>query len=170
MERDLKMKIYTRCGDDGYSSVMDGRRIKKSKNIFSVLGTLDELSAHLGLVKAADSEKIFYDIILNIQKKLSIIMAYIASGNDEKYNILKEDTDCLEKWIDEYTEKTADQFSISFFQKDLCARLDTARTVARRAERVLVGRKCRKIKKEVIMYINRLSDLLYVMAKYGETI
>ena len=156
------MKIYTKTGDDGMSSLINSERIKKSDIIFDVLGTVDELSSHIGLAKAADGGKVFFSMLEEVQKTLAKLMAGVASGGDKKYEITEENILFLEKNID-CLEK-----SFAFVlpgKNELSARLDVARCVARRAERLFVraGEKY-TLDKNAGIYLNRLSDFLYTLA------
>lgn len=161
------MKIYTKNGDLGYSCLEDKTKIKKSDIIFEVLGTIDELSSNLGLVKAMDKEKEFYDILEDVQKKLCLIMANIACKEKEKYKIKDEDILKIEQTIDLLLKDKKEPFCFVLpGENEISARLDVSRCVARRAERVMV---CAKenydIDENLIKFLNRLSDLIYAMAR-----
>lgn len=164
------MKIYTKCGDDGKTSLLGNKRLKKCDIFFDVLGTLDELSSCIGLIKPCDKEKVFYDFLENIQKNLMKIMSGIAIQKSSKYEIEEEDIKNLEEKIDELYKLTGEEFTFVLPGKtELSARFDFARTVARRAERLMVKAKKRcRISENYLKFINRLSDYLYVSARYAE--
>ena len=163
------MRLYTKTGDCGESTLINGKKLEKSCCIFDVLGLLDELSSVLGLVKAADTDKLFYAFIEEIQIKLMKIMAGVASENADN-DISDEEIESLENEIDRlYNGK---EFSFVLPGKtELSARLDFARTVARNAERAMVCAKNEfKICPSYFKYINRLSDYLYAAARYTDFI
>lgn len=157
------MKLYTKTGDDGTSSLMNGKRIKKSDIVFEVLGSLDELSCQIGLAKVADSEKKYFSLLEEVQKTLMKIMADVASDGDEKYEITDRDISFLEENIDAMGK--CFEFVLCG-NSELSARLDVARCIARRAERAMIkAADSYKIKKASLIYINRLSDFLYALAR-----
>ena len=159
---------YTGKGDKGKSNLINPKnRITKSSPIFEVLGSLDELNSYLGLclVEAKNFPKI-QEIIVNIQNQLYISQAYFAEA---KIDI---PADLLTK-----TEKTINQLSQSLEPKRvfvlsggsrLSALFDVARTLARRSERVVVqlqDSQNKPIDSLILAYLNRLSSLLYVLAR-----
>lgn len=157
------MKIYTKTGDDGTSTLRNSKRIKKSDIIFDVLGSIDELSSHIGLAKAADREKNFCSMLEEIQKTLMKLMAGIAAEGDSKYEIAEADILYLEQKIDGFAKEF--EFVLPG-SSELSARLDVARCVARRAERLLVkASESYNIEKASLTYMNRLSDFLYTLAR-----
>jgi len=166
------MKIYTKSGDDGKSSLIVGTRIDKCDIIFDVLGFIDELSSAIGLVKAADSKNIFYAFLEEIQLTLMKIMSGLASDNSAEYRISDADIESLESKIDEYYSLTGEKFEFILpGGNELSARLDLARTIARRVERILVEAKNKYcVDCLCIVYLNRLSDYLYAAARYADTI
>ena len=161
------MRLYTKTGDCGESSLINGKKLEKSSCIFDVLGLLDELSSVLGLVKAADTNKVFYEFIEEIQIKLMKLMAGVAA-EDMSNKISDKEIEILENEID----RLFDEKDFSFVlpgKSELSARLDFARTVARNAERAMVcAKKEFKICPSYFKYINRLSDYLYAAARYTD--
>ncbi|MBE7018258.1 MAG: cob(I)yrinic acid a,c-diamide adenosyltransferase [Ruminococcaceae bacterium] len=158
--------IYTKKGDEGYSGNFKNTRYPKDYVLFDLLGTIDELSSHLGLAKT-ESIEVVGDTITALQKEFILLMGSIAGSQpfDTKQATLR-----LEKLIDAFSAKiTRDgKFTISGQTKG-GAHLDVARTVARRVEREAVrASKLFLVKKEELSYFNRLSDLLYVLARYQD--
>ena len=158
--------IYTKKGDEGYSGNIKNARYQKDYVLFELLGTVDELSSNLGLAKI-ESMEVISQTITALQKEFILLNAYIAGGNPFD---TKSATERLEKLIDAFSKKiTRDgQFTLSG-QTKAGAYLDVARTVARRAERQAVkASKVFLVKKEDLSYFNRISDLLYILARYQD--
>ncbi len=165
------MKIYTKSGDGGYSSVLGDARIAKSDPIFEILGTLDELNACLGF--AQHSRLKVKGIANQIQQDLFSLGALMASGEVPVVSVEKLETRVtwLEETIDSLDEKVPKlQNFILPGGAEVACQLHLARAVARRLERALVEYyTSNKLEKSVVVltYINRLSDLLFVMARYA---
>lgn len=158
--------IYTKKGDEGYSGNIKNTRYPKDYVLFELLGTVDELSSNLGLAKT-ESLEVIAETITALQKEFILLSGYIAGGNPFD---TKAATNRIEQLIDAFSAKiTRDgQFTISGATK-AGAYLDVARTVARRAERQAVkASRVFLVKKEDLSYFNRLSDLLYVLARYQD--
>ncbi len=163
------MKIYTRTGDRGKTGLATGQRVSKDSSIIEFVGSLDELNAALGLcVSLLDSDSVDFtiecEVIESIQKDLFIVGA-IAVGAHLKFNSSLE-TSNIEKTIDDY-EKILPKLknfilpggSVSASQVHL------ARTLVRKIERRAVGLNSKSLE-PFLPYLNRLSDLLFVMARY----
>lgn len=158
--------IYTKKGDTGYSVNIQNVRYQKDYVLFELLGTVDELSSNLGLAKI-ESTQVVAETITAIQQEFILLNAYIAGG---KPFDTKTATQRLEKLIDAFSAKvTRDgQFTISG-QTKAGAYLDVARTVARRAERQAVkASKVFLVNQDDLCYFNRVSDLLYILARYQD--
>ena len=152
------MSICTGKGDGGFSSLSDGKLCPKSDLCFEALGNLDELSACLGLAKTVGGDM---RILEEFQHILIKIMSYISCG-EEKYCLSHKESDI---------ELAHAEIKLAEFvlpgKNELSARLDYARTVARRAERSYV-RIGERADKGAIVFLNRLSDALFVMAREAE--
>lgn len=165
------MKIYTKMGDNGQTSLYDGTRVDKDDIRVESYGTLDELNSYIGLCinyAEYDDKKVLRDI----QIKLFSVSGELATKSNQYKNIVVEDDiKMLENIIDAYIQKIdkVDAFIIpgtSIFS----ANLHIARTICRRAERrILTLSKIENINPLLIKYINRLSDTLYAIARYNET-
>lgn len=158
--------IYTKKGDEGYSSNIKNTRYPKDYILFDLLGTVDELSSNLGLAKI-ESMEVVAETITALQKEFILLGSYIAGGN---HFDTKSATNRLEQLIDAFSKKVSrdGQFTISG-QTKAGAYLDVARTVARRAERQAVkASKLFIVNKEDLSYFNRISDLLYILARYQD--
>ncbi len=161
--------IYTKNGDEGYTKNARNISFQKDYVIFELMGTLDELSSVMGAAKT-ESSFVVRDILSAYQKELISVNGYIASsGNNFDFS---EATKRIEVLIDTYSPKIpkSDGFVISGETKS-GALLDMARTVARRAERTAVkANKISAIKKEELSYFNRFSDLMYILARYEDSL
>lgn len=163
------MKIYTKNGDSGKTSLMNGISVSKSDERIELLGTIDELSSNIGLAKVIADNRLSKRLS-QIQKELMQLMAGIADPRNAEYKFTKEETLALEDEIDHLEDSfpRAKEF-VLYGGCEQSARLDVARAVARRAER-----RFRKVAQnygadsKAMQYINRLSDYLYVAARYAD--
>lgn len=165
------MKIYTKTGDEGTTSLIGGTRVSKSHYRVEAYGTIDELNAHIGLVRDmevnAKRGKLFYQI----QNTLFVIGAMLASDPDKKKSQVPElrpaDVEVLEKAIDEIQHDLPPMHhfilpgghtSVSFCH--------LARCVCRRSERQVVKLHEKEgVDPLIIVYLNRLSDYLFVLSR-----
>lgn len=167
------MKIYTKTGDKGETSLYDGTRIGKDSLRVESYGTVDELNSSIGFashfVYDADVKKKLF----SIQKKLFFVAGELATKEEGKFNykIKEEHILSLEGWIDEYLEKIdkVDAFIVPGSSQASSA-LHLSRTVCRRAERrILALAREEEVSPVLIKFINRLSDTLYTFARYLES-
>ena len=158
------MVIYTRRGDTGTTSLFGTVWGDKDDPIIELCGNIDELSASLGVVRTEGLPTQFKSIVLRIQQELIDFCAEIFSDSP---TIAPEHIRCVESDIDQISAKLSPltRFIIPG-ENRLSALLHLARTICRRAERSLVTL-CRTEEKSphLIAYLNRLSDLLFVMAR-----
>lgn len=167
------MKIYTKTGDKGQTSLYDGTRVDKDSIRVESYGTLDELNSYIGFAtKFVDDEEI-NNYLFKIQKRLFFAAGELATVQSEKYKykIMDYDVDSLEKIIDEYLPKISgmDKFIVPGSSKSSSA-LHVSRTICRRAERIILSlKKQEEVSDVLIKFINRLSDVLYTFARYLET-
>lgn len=173
------MKIYTRTGDTGETGLFDGTRVSKADARVATYGDVDELNAWLGLASAALGEDragsaptapALKPILEQIQRDLFALGSRLAdpshkiAGRVTKAAIAPGDIERLERWIDTLeTELPPLRRFILPGGAQAGAALHVARTVCRRAERAMVG--LAGIEPELLIYINRLSDLLFVLAR-----
>ena len=162
-------KIYTKGGDNGYTSIVGGKRVKKSSNIIEAISNVDELNATLGLITnyLISSQK---KIIQNIQNDLFDLGADLATPLNKKENTIRlsnSQTAYLEKEIDKINIKLKPLTSFILPGGDkVSSLLHLARTVSRRCEISIVKLSEKiNINIEILKYINRLSDLLFVLAR-----
>ena len=166
------MKIYTRTGDSGDTALFDGTRVSKSDDRVSAYGDVDELNAWLGLVRAAGADADVSGIIERIQRDLFALGARLAdpagriAGRVTKAAILPADISRLEDWIDALdAELPALRRFVLPGGTPAAAALHVARATCRRAERAIVALDRASLEPELLIYVNRLSDLLFVMAR-----
>lgn len=161
-------RVYTRKGDKGDTGLVDGSRISKASLRVEAYGDVDELNSLLGLVRAKLADKELDGVLATVQNDLFILGADLASPLSIACpRIGKEFIDALEKWCDQYLKRLEPlkEFILPG-GSEAGALMHLARTVARRAERRVV-----KLAGEVeinaldIAYLNRLSDLLFVLAR-----
>ena len=165
------MKIYTKTGDKGQTSLYDGSRIDKDSIRVDSYGTIDELNSYIGLCMHYVSEDIKKELF-DIQRDLFYIGAELATKNTDKLKkvVIEEDIIKLEHIIDKYMGKSKGLDSFIIPGTSLAsAHLHIARTICRRAERIIISlNKVENINPLLIKYINRLSDTLYAIARYSE--
>ncbi|MBD3156677.1 cob(I)yrinic acid a,c-diamide adenosyltransferase [Candidatus Peregrinibacteria bacterium] len=164
------MRIYTKTGDDGTTSLCDGKRVSKNSMRVAAYGDIDELSSCIGLAVSFSEEKKLTTILHTIQHDLFILGSYAAhcSNNHEKLPDFDEaKIYALESIIDEISESLPPLQHFILPGGTPCAsHLHMARTVCRRAERTCIAlAENEGLYKHIIPYLNRLSDLLFVLAR-----
>ncbi len=164
------VKIYTRTGDSGETSLFDGTRVLKSEARVSTYGDVDELNAFLGLARASTTDEQLGAMLERIQRDLFALGSRLAdpshkiAGRVTKAAVTPDDIARLEGWIDTLeTDLPALRRFILPGGATAGAALHVARTVCRRAERAMVA--LGELEPELLVYVNRLSDLLFVMAR-----
>jgi cob(I)alamin adenosyltransferase len=172
------MKIYTKTGDKGETSLFGGKRVKKNNNRVRAYGEVDETNAFIGFARSAIQEGSsgsreflnYIDSVLEpVQNKLFSIGAVLSGSNDDAFSVKDSDLDFLEKSIDKMDEDIPPIKSFILpFGTDLCSRLHLARVACRRAERSIVDLSAsEEIDEKIIAYVNRLSDFLFTLARYA---
>ena len=160
--------LYTKKGDKGKTNLFGcDQRISKSSAITEALGCLDEINSYLGVIKCKVVEENTQDIIHRIQNDLFIIQAQVA-GADKKID--KKEVKNIEKIINNI-EKELPRIKTFLISgtNEMSANFDFARTIARRAERRVVAVNDEgivKIDSQTIVFLNRLSSILYAFARY----
>lgn len=166
------MKIYTKTGDKGETGLMGGKRLGKDSLRIRAYGEIDELNALLGLCRAKNSHEKLEEMLHQLQRELFDLGADLATPLDSPVHVprvTEQQVTALERWIDTMDEEL--EPLKNFILPGGCllaANLHVARTVCRRAERAIVAlQKEEKIGERVITYVNRMSDLLFMMARYA---
>lgn len=166
------MKIYTKTGDSGDTSLFDGTRVRKTDPRVVAYGDVDEIQASIGVARAAGLPKDLDEMCITLQRDLFALGARLADPSHkiakrvEKIVINDESIAKLEGWIDRLdTEIPALRH---FILSDGCpagAALHMSRTICRRAERSVLSLDKDAVEPIVVIYLNRLSDLLFTMAR-----
>ena len=166
------MKIYTRTGDSGETSLFDGTRARKNDARVDAYGEVDELNAWLGFVRASQPDAIVDEALQLIQRDLFALGAQLADPGDRlaarvtKAVIADDHVARLEALIDRLEEGLPPlRRFILAGGTPAGAALHVARTVCRRAERRMVGLEP-PVDPVLVRYVNRLSDLLFVLARF----
>lgn len=169
----MKSNLYTRTGDKGTTSLVDGSRASKDSTRIDAYGEIDELSSALGLVSSGmKCPEEIRDELRHVQHIMFEIGGYLATpvaeGSTPQIDYLPEEISKLEGWIDSLDERVPRLKS--FILPGGCdesSRCHLARTVCRRAERRIITLSGESyVDPNVISYINRLSDYLFIAARY----
>lgn len=166
-------KVYTRTGDDGTTSLGAGRRVAKDSARVEAYGTVDELNSFLGTAIASGLDPLLAEALGAIQNDLFHLGSDLCVTEDDKAarpvpKIESRHVDALERWIDRLSEDlpALDNFVLPGGSIG-SAQLHVARAVCRRTERLVVAlSRTETVGDQVIVYLNRLSDLLFVMARW----
>lgn len=165
------MKIYTRTGDSGETSLFGGGRVRKDHRRIEAYGTVDELNSCLGMARALGQPADVDEVLAHIQNDLFQLGADLATPHGVQATVARVEASHVH-----YLEQTIDRFDASLAPLKsfilpggtlAAAQLHVARTVCRRAERCAVRlAEAEAIGDFPIAYLNRLSDLLFVLARY----
>ncbi len=171
----MAFKIYTKTGDKGTTGLIGGSRVSKADLPIEACGTLDELNSHIGLIADLVETKFDIDFLREIQKDLFVIGAIVTldvhKKNAPKIASLKDDKiTILENKIDEMEEQLpAMTHFILPGGHPTVSQIHIGRSVCRRAERIVIELKENNyptLPENVLQYLNRLSDFLFVFARY----
>jgi cob(I)alamin adenosyltransferase len=164
-------RIYTRTGDKGETGLVGGARVSKDSLRVEAYGSVDELNSVLGIVRASLNDKELDDLLAEIQSDLFVVGSDLASAEKTRQRkitrISNERIIAMEKTIDKL-EAELSPLKVFILPGGGIpgSLLHNARTVARRAERRVVALgKAEAINEQLVPYMNRLSDLLFVMAR-----
>jgi cob(I)alamin adenosyltransferase len=170
------VKIYTKTGDDGTTGLFGGARVKKASSRVEAYGTCDELNAVIGLARATKLDAFIDDVLAKVQVDLFTLGAELATvpGKEENLGmalLAPDDAARLERAIDE-AEKDLPPLKNFVLPggSPQAAALHLARTVARRAERAVLSLDDATPRSEIVIYLNRLSDLLFVLARRANAV
>ena len=169
------MRIYTKGGDDGTTGLLFGGRIPKDSAVISATGAVDEAQAAIGLVRAeVDRGSDLDGRLIGLERDLYVLMAELTTAESNRHKLVEGTTRVTEDMVSALEEQIDELIGLFPPLTDfvipghdrVSALLDVARTAARRAER-----KCVAASVEgslVVPYVNRLSDLLWAMARWQE--
>jgi len=169
------LKIYTRTGDDGTTGLLYGGRVRKDAPIMQVTGTVDEAQAAMGMARAeAEPGSELDELLTRLERELYVLMAEVTTDPSHRSKLVAGTTlvteamvDALEEQIDRLiaTVEMPTEFVVPGANRASAA-LDVSRTIVRRAERLLVSD---PIEGSLVgRYLNRLSDLLWALARWTE--
>jgi len=172
------VRIYTRGGDDGTTGLLYGGRVDKSDPRTEAYGTTDEAVAALGMARVFIADSLLADLVLRLQRDLFVVGAELATATENSHKlrpgttkVTAEMVDGLEEVIDDYVARIRmpEEFIVPGESRG-SSFLDFARTVIRRAERqtVAMDRSGLLSDREAVRYLNRLADLVFVLARYEE--
>jgi cob(I)alamin adenosyltransferase len=174
------VSIVTKTGDKGETSLMYGRRLSKADPRVDAYGCVDELSAALGIARSIAADNFLSDQILAAQRDLIIVMGELATAPSDQERYAKDGFHfTTTKMVDRVTGVIFDlEKDQSLYPKDwvipggtpVSAALDFARTTCRRAERHIAAFSAeeKNLNPEILRYLNRLSDLCWVLGRYAE--
>lgn len=169
-------KVYTKRGDKGETDLLGGSAARKDSLKVESYGCIDETSSFIGLARYYTKNKVIKERLKEIQNKLLVLGGFLASDDKGKEmmkdQIKEEDIKLLEEYIDEYNQKLS---PLTHFilpgDDEVAAHFHVARTVVRRAERRIVSLAAQEDLNPLIQkYVNRLSDLMFVLARYSEEV
>ena len=166
------VRIYTRTGDAGETGLFDGTRVSKADPRVDAYGDVDELASWLGVVRSRLERSDLAEMVVHVQRDLLALGARLAdprhkiAGRVDKVSLTDQDVKRLEGWIDtlEATLPPLRRFILAGGD-EAGAGFHYARAICRRAERRIVALGPEAVEVVAIVYINRLSDLLFTMAR-----
>jgi len=166
-------KVYTRTGDDGTTGLGGGQRVPKDSPRIEAYGTVDELSSSIGVAVALGLQPRLAETLARIQNELFNLGSDLCILEEDKVKmpvpvVEERNVDALERLMDELSEELSPlQNFILPGGTPGAAQLHVARTVCRRAERLVIAlSRLEPVGPFVVKYLNRLSDALFVMARY----
>ncbi|HSP44449.1 MAG TPA: cob(I)yrinic acid a,c-diamide adenosyltransferase, partial [Chthoniobacterales bacterium] len=174
------MSIATKTGDEGETSLMYGRRVPKTDPRVDAYGCVDELNAALGLARASASSPFLTEEILGVQKELIVVMGELATAREDLDRYSRDGfqstsstmTARLTASVDDLEKNKLGKFKDWSIPGNTMnsAALDLARTICRRAERRVAALMDAEagFNREILRYLNRLSDLCWLLARYAE--
>jgi len=165
------MKIYTKTGDKGYTSLIGGTRVPKHHVRIETYGTVDELNSYIGIIRDQEITPEQKDMLKEIQDRLFTIGSSLASDPEKSKmkipDLHTSDIELLEQQIDKMNEDLPELRHFVLPGGDQAVSFcHIARCVCRRAERICVNlAEISSVDEQVIIYLNRLSDYLFVLAR-----
>ena len=170
-------KVYTKRGDKGETDLLGGSAARKDSLKVESYGCVDEASSFIGLARYYCKNKVIKERLKEVQNKLLVLGGFLASDERGKEimkdQIKEEDIKLLEEYIDEYNQKLPPlKHFILPGDEEVAAHFHVARTVVRRAERRIVSITAQEpdLNPLIQKYVNRLSDLMFVLARYLEEV
>ena len=172
------MKVYTRGGDSGETSLLFGGRVSKADPRPAACGAIDEANSALGMARAASIDETVRTRITHVQRELFVVGGELATAPEHRELLQKnfgvvtsEMTVRLESWIDEIDSEIdlPNEFILPG-GSPASAAIDLARTIIRRSEREVVGLQRDQLLEndEILRYLNRLSDFLFMLGRFED--
>ncbi|NWG02282.1 MAG: cob(I)yrinic acid a,c-diamide adenosyltransferase [Syntrophaceae bacterium] len=169
------MPISTKKGDKGYTGLLGGRRVPKYHLKPETYGTLDELNSFIGMARATSKDKKVRKILFHIQNHLFIIGSELALSGGERDLLKGEITQKEVGWLNRLSSDFEKLLELTpgfviYGETQISSLLDVARAVTRRVERLVAKLRSQKMLSnlKILEYLNRLSDVLYLLARYEE--
>jgi cob(I)alamin adenosyltransferase len=170
----MAFKIYTKTGDKGFTSLIGGTRVSKDNIRIESYGTIDELNSYIGMVSDSAADETVTEWLREIQDRLFTIGSVLATSQEKEVkmklpDLHNEDVVALEKLIDKMNEDLPEMRSFILPGGNLASSTaHVARCVCRRAERLCVHMQSQEehVPELILIYLNRLSDFLFVLARY----
>ena len=162
-------KIYTKTGDDGFTGLIGTKRVSKSNPRIIAYGAVDEINSALGIVLSSSLDKDIHDLLLKTQNDLFVLGADLA--NPDLKNTSNRVTQDMVHFLEEHIDRLEGELSpITYFilpgGDQVASQVHLTRAISRRAETLIVSlAEKERINKTCQIYINRLSDLLFVIAR-----
>ena len=170
-------KVYTKRGDKGETDLLGGSAARKDSLKVESYGCVDEASSFIGVARYYCKNKVIKERLKEVQNKLLVLGGFLASDERGKEmmkdQIKEEDVKLLEDYIDEYNQKLPPlKHFILPGDEEVATHFHVARTVVRRAERRIVSLTAQEpdLNPLIQKYVNRLSDLMFVLARYSEEV
>lgn len=166
------MKIYTKTGDNGETSLVGGKRIAKDHIKIDAYGTVDELNAWIGVLHDKVEEEKVKHQLNRVQNQLFVLGSHLASEPGKKSSFIPEIDKTLikdlETWMDEMSAQCPELKNFILPSgSELISFCHVARAVCRRAERVIIAlARVENVENDIIIIFNRLSDYLFVLARF----
>ena len=164
------MSISTKTGDRGQTGLWSGERVWKDDIRVDAYGTVDELNSHIGEAKHYVESKNIFEILEQVQRELFKVGGQLATKNQEYSDpVLCTHVEKLTEWVHHFESLVELKGFVIPGSTVASAKLDICRTIARRAERnVITLARNEEVQGALIQYLNRLSDLLFIMARIEE--
>jgi cob(I)alamin adenosyltransferase len=169
------MPITTKKGDKGFTGLLSGSRVPKYHLRPETYGTVDELNSFLGMARATSEDSMVRETLLTVQNHLFIIGSDLALSGKDRSSLKREITQKEVDWLTQLsthfeTSLEPDPKFIIYGETYISSILDVARAVSRRAERKVARMKSKRVlhNMKILEYLNRLSDVLYLLARYEE--
>lgn len=166
------MKIYTKTGDKGMTSLIGGKRVPKNSARLESYGTIDELNSFLGMIRSFPLEQVIAEELVEIQSRLFDVGGNLATDPESSANlkepigVTEEDIALLEKASTDGCRSSSEKYFVLPGGNQCVSFCHMARTICRRAERRILDLAAEtEVDGSVMKYVNRLSDYLFILAR-----